>query len=134
MKNSIGNKPTKHPRFATQGMSYIEPTQPKWFVSYPFIIAIMACLQVLGSLYIRRFITFFGFDISIGSLFILPIILYTFQIVAECYGWQYCRQIVWLNFVVNGIITILTFSFKFLLNLGSILLIQCILMLMVGIK
>ncbi len=75
------------------------------------MVAIMACLQVICSLYIRRFMVFFGFDISVGSLILLPVILYTFQIVAECYGWQYSRQIVWLNFIVNGIVTILTFSF-----------------------
>lgn len=90
------------------GMNYIEPTQPKWFVSYPFLIAIMAVLQVLCTIYGRKFTVFFGFNIAVGSLIFLPLVLYTFQIIAECYGWQYSRQVVWCNFIVNGIITIAT--------------------------
>jgi len=95
------------------GMDYIEPTQPKWFVSYPFLVAIMACLQVISIMYNRKFVDFLGFDISISSLVFLPILIYIFQIVAECYGWQYARQIVWCNFIVNGLMTIITFLTKF---------------------
>jgi uncharacterized PurR-regulated membrane protein YhhQ (DUF165 family) len=108
MKNYHKEKAKKY------GMSYIEPTQPKWFVSYPFMIAIMASVQVLNTLYGRRFTDFFGFTIGAGPLILVPILLYIFQITSECYGWQYVRQIIWCNFIVNGIITIVTFSFQYL--------------------
>ncbi len=108
MKNYHKDKARKY------GTQYIEPTQPKWFVSYPFMIAIMASVQVLNTLYGRRFTDFFGLTIGAGPLILVPILLYTFQVTSECYGWQYVRQIIWCNFVVNGIITVVTFSFKFL--------------------
>ncbi len=99
---------------AKYGQQYIEPTQPKWFVSYPFMVAIMVCLQMLNIVYGRKFITFINFDINAGSLILLPLLLYIFQIVGECYGWQYSRQIIWCNFVVNGLATIIFYSFSFL--------------------
>lgn len=95
------------------GMNYIEPTQPKWFVSYPYMVAIMAVLQVLTALYNRHFVTFFGFDISFGSLYLFPWVIFIFQIATECYGWQYARQIVWSNFLVNGVMTVVTFIAKY---------------------
>jgi hypothetical protein len=99
---------------AKYGQQYIEPTQPKWFVSYPFMVAIMVCLQMLNIVYGRKFITFLNFDINAGSLILLPLLLYIFQIVGECYGWQYSRQIIWCNFVVNGLATIIFYAFSFL--------------------
>ncbi len=96
------------------GMNYIEPTQPKWFISYPYMIAIMSCLQVLCTIYGRKLIVFFGFNIAVGSLIFLPLVLYIFQIVSECYGWQYARQIVWCNFIVNGIVTLSTLFVSYL--------------------
>lgn len=108
MKEYSKNKSLKY------GLQDIEPTQPKPFVSYPYMIAIMAAVQVLNTLYGRRFTDFFGLTVGAGPLILVPILLYTFQIVSECYGWQYARQIIWCNFVVNGIITIVTFSFRFL--------------------
>jgi uncharacterized PurR-regulated membrane protein YhhQ (DUF165 family) len=75
----------------------IEPTQPKCFLSYPFMIAIMAVLQVCATLYGRRYVYFFGFHIGQGLLVLLPMVIYIFQIVAECYGWQYARQVVWCS-------------------------------------
>ncbi len=48
-----------------------------------------------------------------GRLFLLPTILYLFQIVAECYGWQYGRQVVCCNLIVNLITTLVCFAFKF---------------------
>jgi uncharacterized PurR-regulated membrane protein YhhQ (DUF165 family) len=47
-----------------------------------------------------------------GLLILMPIIFYLFQIVSECYGWQYARQIIWLNFMVNLSTTIIMLSFK----------------------
>jgi hypothetical protein len=41
-------------------------------------------------------------------------VLYIFQIVSECYGWQYARQIVWINFIVNLMTTVICFAFKFI--------------------
>ena len=108
MKNYHKEKAEKY------GMQYIEPTQPKWFISYPFMIAIMACLQVLATIYGRLFFKMMGIDASVGNVVILPIVLYCFQIVAECYGWQYARQIIWANFIVNGIITIVTFCIQYI--------------------
>ena len=96
------------------GTTYIEPTQPKWFVSYPFMVAIMVCLQMLNIVYGRKFITFLNFDINAGSLILLPLLLYIFQTVGECYGWQYSRQIIWCNFVINGVATVIFFAFSFL--------------------
>jgi uncharacterized PurR-regulated membrane protein YhhQ (DUF165 family) len=107
MKNYQQEKAKKY------GIQHIEPTQPKWFVSYPFIIAIMAVLQVCTTLYGRRYVEFFGFQAGQGLLILLPMVIYLFQIVAECYGWQYARQVVWCNFVVNMLLVAITFSFKF---------------------
>lgn len=78
------------------------------------MIAIMACLQVLAVIYGRLFFNVMGVDASVGNVIILPIVLYCFQIVAECYGWQYARQIIWANFIVNGIITIVTFGIQYI--------------------
>lgn len=94
--------------------SLILPSANKIFLSYPFMVAIMASIQVLNTLYGRRFLDFLGLTIGAGPLILVPMLLYVFQITSECYGWQYVRQIIWCNFVVNGIITIVTFTFRFL--------------------
>ena len=94
------------------GIEYVEPTQPKWFVSYPIMIVIMAVLQMMTLLYGIKMFLLFGFDVSVGWALLMPIMFFLFQIVAECYGWQYARQMMWLNFLVNMMITILMFSFK----------------------
>jgi uncharacterized PurR-regulated membrane protein YhhQ (DUF165 family) len=86
---------------AKYGLNYIEPTQPKWFVSYPYMIALMATFQIMSIMYGRKFVMYFGFNGSHGGVMLLPVVLYIFQIVAECYGWQYARQVVWCNFIVN---------------------------------
>ena len=78
---------------------YINPeepvtlVEPRNFISYPYMIAIMSVLQVLCTMYGRKFFLFLGFNASPRRLILLPIIFYIFQIVAECYGWQYARQI-----------------------------------------
>lgn len=92
----------------------IDPIKPKVFVGYPFIIAIMAVLQVMTVIYGSRNFMFLGFNVSAGWLILMPIMLYLFQIVAEVYGWQYARQIVWCNFVVNGLMTSIIFAFRYL--------------------
>jgi uncharacterized PurR-regulated membrane protein YhhQ (DUF165 family) len=91
----------------------IRPIVPRNFNAYPFLIAVMSAIQMLCILYGRHFISVFGFNVALGNLVFTPILLYIFQIVAECYGWQYARQIVWCNFFVNGTITIFTFAFKY---------------------
>lgn len=73
-------------------------SQPKQFVGYPVIVAIMAVLQVLTVIFGSKGFLFFGYDITAGWLILMPINFYLFQIIAECYGWQYARQIIWLNF------------------------------------
>jgi uncharacterized PurR-regulated membrane protein YhhQ (DUF165 family) len=90
----------------------ITPSQPKWFASYPYMIAIMAVLQVLGIVYGRKMIVFLGFNTTAGGLILLPIVLYIFQIVSECYGWQYARQIIWCNFIINVVVTAVSYLFK----------------------
>lgn len=72
----------------------------------------MACLQVIGTIYGRKFFLLFGFNASVGRVIFVPIVLYIFQIVSECYGWQYARQIIWCNFIVNGVLTTTTFAVK----------------------
>jgi hypothetical protein len=85
----------------------------KVFVSYPFIIAIMAVLQVMTVIYDDKNFLFFGLNISVGWLVCLPIMLYLFQIVSEVYGWQYARQILWCNFTVNLLMTLIIVAFKY---------------------
>jgi hypothetical protein len=97
-----------------QLLDNLEPVQPKVFVSYPYMIAIMACLQVLVIVYGAKYFDFFGFKASAGWLILMPIMMYIFQIVSECYGWQYARQIAWCNFIVNGLTTIVFFGFKYI--------------------
>lgn len=88
--------------------------KPHQFVGYPVIVAIISVLQVLTILLGSRGFLFFGLTISAGWLILMPITLYLFQIVAECYGWQYARQIIWLSFIVNAIITFILFVFTYL--------------------
>ena len=52
--------------------------------------------------------------VSVGPLLFTPAILYIFQIVSECYGWQYGRQIIWINLCINSIFTLITFTTKFI--------------------
>jgi hypothetical protein len=99
---------------AKYGLDYIESTQPKWFVSYPIMIVIMAVLQVMTVIYGGRDFMFFGFDVSAGWLFLMPLMLYMFQIVSECYGWQYSRQMIWLNLITNSLFTSISFLFRFI--------------------
>lgn len=113
-------KPHEHNNINTQEKEYkkgmqsiIKPIELKTFKAYPFIIAVMAVLQVLCTIYARYFIDFIGFQVPLGTLIVTPIILYIFQLVAECYGWQYARQIVWCNFAVNIIFTIATFGSRY---------------------
>ncbi len=108
MKNYKKDKAMKY------GQEYIEPTIPQWFSSYPYMIVIMAVLQVMTVIYGGRDFVFFGFDVSAGWLFLMPIMLYTFQIVAECYGWQYSRQMIWLNLITNILFTSIVFVFRFI--------------------
>ena len=93
--------------------SIIKPIELRTFKAYPFIIAMMAVLQVLCTIYARYFIDFLGFQVPLGTLVVTPVILYIFQVVAECYGWQYARQIVWCNFAVNLIFTIATYLSRY---------------------
>lgn len=74
----------------------------------------MAVLQVMTVIFGDRIFLFLGFTVSAGWLILMPIIFYLFQIVSECYGWQYARQIIWLNFIVNLSTTIIMLSFKLL--------------------
>ncbi len=106
MKNYQEEKAKKY------GMDYIEPTQPRWFVSYPFMVALMAVLQILIVIFGQKMLSFFGFQVSAGWIFLMPILIYIFQIVAECYGWQYARQLVWANFLVNIILAIVMSLFS----------------------
>jgi hypothetical protein len=92
----------------------ISPLKPKVFTGYPFIIAIMAVLQVMTVMYDNKMFLFFGFNVSAGWLILMPINLYLFQIVAECYGWQYARQIVWCNFIVNILVFLIVLTFKYI--------------------
>jgi uncharacterized PurR-regulated membrane protein YhhQ (DUF165 family) len=90
------------------------PVKPKIFVSYPFIVSIMTLLQVMTVIYDDKNFLFFGLNVSAGWLILMPIMQYLFQIVAEVYGWQYARQMVWCNFVVNLLMTLIIFSFKYI--------------------
>ena len=84
------------------------------FRAYPIVIAIMAALQMLCILYGRHFVDIvFGWHVALGNLFFTPLVIYIFQIVAECYGWQYARQMVWCNFTFNGLVTIFTFVMSY---------------------
>lgn len=83
----------------------IQPIQSKNFRSYPILIAIMTSLQIMSTIYGRHFFYCFGFNVAVGGALFAPALFYIFQIAAECYGWQYARQIFWCNFVVNGFTT-----------------------------
>jgi uncharacterized PurR-regulated membrane protein YhhQ (DUF165 family) len=94
--------------------SIIKPVELKTFKAYPFVITVMVVLQMMSIIYGRKFVSVFGMDVFISSLIFVPLILYVFQVVAECYGWQYCRQIVWCNFLANGLATAILFCLKFI--------------------
>jgi uncharacterized PurR-regulated membrane protein YhhQ (DUF165 family) len=93
--------------------SMINPKKPKLFKGYPFFIAFIAAMQIICTVYSRRFVDFFGLDIGLGTL-AFPLVLYAFQIVAEVYGWEYSRQAIWCNFFVNAVMTVFTFIGKFI--------------------
>jgi len=95
-------------------MENIEPAVPKVFISYPYMIVIMAVLQIMTIIYGARDFLFFGFDVSAGWIFLMPIMLYIFQISAEVYGWQYARQMIWLNLLTNSLFVIITYLFQFI--------------------
>lgn len=85
---------------------------PKPFVGYPVIVALMAVLQVLTVVFGNKMFMFFGFQVSAGWIYLMPIVFYLFQIVAECYGWQYARQIMWINIIVNLMLSIIMSAFS----------------------
>lgn len=93
---------------------HIQTKSVKAFKAYPFIIAVMAVLQVSTILYSRYFIDIFGMKVAVGPLIFTPALLYMFQIVSECYGWQYGRQVVWINLCINTIFTLITFTVRFI--------------------
>jgi hypothetical protein len=97
MENYKEKKAIKH------GNDIIEPMLPKSFASYPVMVAIMAVLQAFSIIYGRKFVLFFGFNGSYGSVVLLPMVVYIFQIASECYGWQHARQLVFCNLLVNMI-------------------------------
>jgi uncharacterized PurR-regulated membrane protein YhhQ (DUF165 family) len=105
-----------HEHYHTLDKQYsnsIKPLKLKTFKAYPFIIAIMAVLQLSSIIYSRYFTDFlFGFKITLGPLIFTPMILFIFQIVSECYGWQYARQIVWCDFIINTFFALITFLIK----------------------
>jgi uncharacterized PurR-regulated membrane protein YhhQ (DUF165 family) len=84
----------------------IKPVELKTFKAYPLIVAVMASLQILTTIYGRHFFYFFGFNVAVGGVVFVPALFYIFQIVAEVYGWQYARQIFWCDFVVNFFTTV----------------------------
>jgi uncharacterized PurR-regulated membrane protein YhhQ (DUF165 family) len=92
----------------------VTPVEPRNFISYPYMIAIMSVLQVLAVMYGRKMIVFCGFNVAAGGLLLMPLVLYILQIVAECYGWQYARQMIWCNFLVNSTVVVITFILKFI--------------------
>lgn len=115
-------KPVKNPNLIMEnykekkainhGNDTIEPMLPKSFVSYPIMLVLMAVLQVLTVIFGHKMLSFFGFQVSAGWIFLMPIVIYIFQISAECYGWQYARQMVWINFLVNSILAIIMCLFS----------------------
>lgn len=93
---------------------HIQTRSVKAFKAYPFIIAVMAVLQVSGILYSRYWIDIHNSHLPLGTLLCTPLILYIFQIVSECYGWQYGRQIMWINLIINLLFTLITFTVSFI--------------------
>jgi uncharacterized PurR-regulated membrane protein YhhQ (DUF165 family) len=90
------------------------PVKPKIFVSYPFIVSIMTLLQVMTVIYDDKYFVILGLNVSVGWFILMPVMLYLFQIVAEVYGWQYARQIIWCNFTVNLLMTVIIFAVKYI--------------------
>lgn len=66
--------------------SIIKPIELKTFKAYPFIIAMMAVLQVLCTIYARYFIDFLGFQVPLGTLVVTPVIIYI----------SGCSRVLWL--------------------------------------
>lgn len=96
-------------------MSYvITPISVKSFKAYPIIIAVLSSLQIMSIIYGRKFVLFCGLNVALSSIFFVPLVLYTLQIITECYGWQYGRQAVWGNFIFTGISTLFFFVIRFI--------------------
>jgi uncharacterized PurR-regulated membrane protein YhhQ (DUF165 family) len=115
-------KPVKNPHLIMEhykqktaikyGNYNIKPMLPKSFASYPVLVVLMSVLQVLTVIFGHKMLYFFGFQVSAGWIFLMPIVIYIFQISAECYGWQYARQMIWLNFLVNATLAIIMCLFS----------------------
>ncbi len=87
--------------------------QPKQFIGYPVVIVIMTFVQILTVIFgNKRILLLDTFSVSLGWIWFMPVIFFSFQIVAECYGWQYARQIIWLNFIVNTMLSVIMLVFN----------------------
>ncbi len=87
--------------------------KPKQFIGYPFLVAIMTFLQILTVIFGNKHFLLLGkFSVSVGWIWCMPILFFSFQVVSECYGWQYVRQIIWINFLVNAMLASAMLIFK----------------------
>jgi len=87
--------------------------KPKQFIGYPVIVAIMTFMQILTVIFGNKQILLFNtFSVSLGWIWFMPLIFFSFQIVSECYGWQYARQIIWINFLINAMLAVIMYIFN----------------------
>lgn len=93
------------------GIDKIYPASARYFPSYTIMVAIVSCLQIFTVLYGDHNFKFLGMSVSTGWFFLLPIVQYIFQIVTEVYGWEYAKQLVLCNFIVNGLASIIYYAF-----------------------
>ncbi len=79
----------------------------KPFKLYPILLTILISTQILCFIYARRQVDIFSLPVNVSGI-IFPIDLYLFEIIGECYGYEYARQAVWINCLTHLIF--LTFS------------------------
>ena len=67
---------------------------------YPLMVALVVFFQLLCFIYARRQVDIFGFPINMSGI-IFPLDIYLIEIIAECYGFQFARQVIWINVIIH---------------------------------
>lgn len=68
----------------------------KTFKTYPILISILVTTQLICLIYARRQVDIYGLPVNVSGI-IFPIDIYLFEIMGECFGYEYARQAVWID-------------------------------------
>ena len=69
---------------------------------YPLLATLVVFFQLMCFIYARRKVDILGFPVNVSGI-IFPLDIYLIEIIGECYGFQFARQIVWINLTIHAI-------------------------------